>query len=145
MAGVVSVRSVASGMSPNRESLERRVAKWLDGQGYPLEMLVGQAFRKAGFFVVQSDYYPDPETGKPREIDVCAHIQRDSHGILAGVVYTIECKLARDKPWVLFTSADIQLAGLARVTAVNGIWDVALVILVSSVTSKVISSFMPLL
>jgi hypothetical protein len=115
-AGVVSVRSVATGMTSDSESLERRVAEWLDGQGYPLEMTVGQAFRKAGFFVVQSDYYRDPETGKPREIDVDARIQRDSHGILTGVVYTIECKLARDKPWVLFTSADIQLAGPARVT-----------------------------
>ena len=56
-------------MEKNSE-IEKKLKKWLNEQGYPLEMQVAESFRKAGFDVSQSDYYLDPETNILREIDV---------------------------------------------------------------------------
>lgn len=78
-------------------------------------MIVAHAFRRVGFRTIQSEYYKDPETGKSREIDVSASMQRFVHDILTRVRFCVECKLARDRPWIMFTSSDIMLADPARV------------------------------
>jgi len=78
-------------------------------------MLTARAFRKLHFHAIQADYYDDPETGKPREIDVSASMQTETNDTLFVVRFCIECKLARDKPWVIFTSSDIKLADPARI------------------------------
>jgi hypothetical protein len=44
-------------MSIAPDELQNSVIKWLEGQGYPLEMSVALAFQKAGFNVGVSDYY----------------------------------------------------------------------------------------
>jgi len=95
--------------------LENKVRAWLDEQGYPLEMRVACAFRRAGFRVRQSDYYRDPTTNAQREIDVVVHIDREIEGRLVRVQFMIECKLSRSKPWLMFCSPDIRLAPPARV------------------------------
>jgi hypothetical protein len=95
--------------------LENKVRAWLDEQGYPLEMRVACAFRRAGFRVRQSDYYRDPTTNAQREIDVVAHIDREIEGRLVRVQFMIECKLSRSKPWLMFCSSDLRLAPPARV------------------------------
>jgi hypothetical protein len=55
---------------------EAAVKKWLVESDYPLlrEMEVAARFRRGGFGVSQSDFYVDPDTEKPREIDVVAEM-----------------------------------------------------------------------
>jgi hypothetical protein len=103
-------------MSCNDSSdLLSRLSGWLEEQGYPLEMVVARTFREADFRTLQSSYYTDPESDVQREIDVIAYRQNQIGKILVRVSFAIECKLSRDKPWVLFTSEDVRLAGPARV------------------------------
>jgi hypothetical protein len=85
--------------------LTESVQKWLDDQGYPLEMRTASAFRAAGFEVRQSGQYADPETGKAREIDIVA-IDPDYIGI-THIYFALECKSSK-KPWILFTSPEGQ-------------------------------------
>jgi hypothetical protein len=89
--------------------VEKKLKDWLSNQGYPLEMVVAESFRKAGFDVSQSDHYHDPETNILREIDIIA-----KRSILVGddiftdISYVIECKLTNKKPWILFTSENTR-------------------------------------
>lgn len=55
-----------------KDDLPTSVADWMGKQGYPLEMRVAAAFLKAGLRIIQADYYEDPDTKTPREIDVLA-------------------------------------------------------------------------
>lgn len=89
------------------------VRKWLESEGYSLEMQAASAFRAAGFEVRQSTYYTDPETKKPREIDVEA-IEHNLRGFI-DVRLFVECK-SGNKPWVLLCSPD-TLSGYNRVFA----------------------------
>lgn len=91
-------------MSADKESAQRldlRIAKWLEQQGYPLEMQAASALRKCGLWVRQSAHYIDEESGKSREIDVLA-IEQEHLG-MAEIYFVIECKTS-NKPWILFTS-----------------------------------------
>jgi len=85
--------------------IERKVTKWLENQGYPFEMTVADIFQKAGFTVSLSDWYKDFETNDHREIDVTALKWSDfEKSKVLQVCWRVECKLARDKPWVIFVS-----------------------------------------
>ncbi|MCU1586969.1 MAG: hypothetical protein JWN31_462 [Frankiales bacterium] len=78
--------------------------KWLETNGYPLEMRVAKAFREAGANVTASDHYIDPETDKGREIDVVAyrHVVADNRLALI-VSAVVECKnVPSGKQWVAF-------------------------------------------
>lgn len=86
------------------ESLEQEVERWLSEQGYPLEMEVARSFMKAGFHVGQSRYYTDPDEGKPREIDILATTGDVVGECSVYLTFTIECKLCRRAPWVMFAS-----------------------------------------
>src|SRR4051812_46473888 len=103
--------------------LDSRVADWLDTQGYPLEMRVARAFRASRFRVIQSEYYSDPETKASREIDVIASVDARNEDFLFRLTFVVECKMSRDKPWVLFTGTSRGLADPARVAqrASNGL------------------------
>jgi hypothetical protein len=87
----------------NNLTLIPNVRKWLDEQGYPLEMRAAAAFRKAGFEVRQSTVYTDPDTTKSREIDVEAD-DPDYRGVV-NIRFVLECK-AGGNPWVLLCSHD---------------------------------------
>lgn len=84
--------------------LKIRISNWLDEQGYPFEMFVAQQFKKAGFYVSQSVFYVDEESGKSREIDVIAYITQKVDGVFFNFTFVIECKVSKDKPWIIFTS-----------------------------------------
>ena len=84
-------------------SITEEVHTWLEGEGFPLEMRVAAAFRKAGFEVRQSDVYMDHESGKTREIDVIA-TDSDYLGVVV-THFVIECKSSK-KPWILLSSDD---------------------------------------
>jgi hypothetical protein len=90
--------------------LGSRVADWLRGEGYPLEMTVARGLRDVGFTVTQSDQYQDPETDKLREIDVVGRWMRmlaipgGADEMLAELSIVVECKRSDSRPWVLFTN-----------------------------------------
>lgn len=98
------------------DDLKERVSKWLEQQGYPLEMRVAQELQQAGFAdrVSVGSFYEDPHTGKYREVDVVAyHLQTGvkpsstmSFNVL--VSFLIECKKST-KPWVAFVVDDSPL------------------------------------
>lgn len=88
---------------PDTRPLDVRLEEWLADSGYPLEMQVAEAFRRAAFNVFQAQYYLDAETGKAREFDVAA--LRSTGGLQTiEVKVVVECKRSPDKPWVLFTN-----------------------------------------
>ena len=95
--------------------LEGKIRAWLDEQGYPLEMRVACAFRRAGFRVFQSDYYRDRQSDAFREIDVVASADHRVGTLLIRFQFVIECKSARNKPWLMFCSRDAAIAPPARV------------------------------
>jgi hypothetical protein len=81
----------------------------MDKQGYPLEMHTGRAFGEHGCLITFSEYFSDPETDEKREIDVHAMFAEPimnrtnaETNYLMEVDYYIECKLSKDKPWVVF-------------------------------------------
>jgi len=87
-----------------QSDLHTKVTKWLNSQGYPLEMLIYKKFYdKSNFKVRHGWYYKDPETDISREIDIVATVQEPLG--LAEINFVIECKKT-SKPWVLFTSED---------------------------------------
>jgi len=88
-----------------------QIKKWLEDQGYPLEMRTASELRKAGFDVTQSELYTDQETGKAREIDVVA-LYPDHVGVTRLAIF-LECKASK-KPWLLLCDPQV-LAGYNRV------------------------------
>lgn len=87
----------------SENDIESQIEKWLKAQGYPLEMYVASIFNSQGFRVRQSTFYHDPETDLPREIDVVA-----TKGLFIGedyahIIFVIECKVSKKKPWIIFT------------------------------------------
>jgi hypothetical protein len=97
------------------DDLENRLRAWLESQGYPLEMQVANSFAHAGFQVIQSEYYSDPQTNKLREVDVYAYLQRDIVRTFFRLAMILECKAGKSKPWVVFVSEDSGMADRARV------------------------------
>lgn len=95
--------------------LREAVTEWLNKQGFPLEMVVAAEFRRQGFLVIQSEFYEDPTTKAQREIDVAAHAQESTGKRLVRITFIVECKVSRDKPWVIFTSETVALAKRAGV------------------------------
>ncbi|MCK4395306.1 MAG: hypothetical protein KAW56_14395 [Candidatus Marinimicrobia bacterium] len=81
-----------------------KIKEWLSTQGYPLEMKVAAAFRKAGFEVIQSHYYIDPENNNYREIDVVAIMPDPKLSGVIDISFVVECKTSKKKPWLLFSS-----------------------------------------
>lgn len=98
-----------------KPDIKNKLLTWLDTQGYPLEMRVARAFQREGFRVIQSDYYTDNDTGDSREIDVLASIQASYKNFFIRITFVVECKLSKDKPWILFSSEECALGDSARV------------------------------
>lgn len=98
--------------------MEDRIKNWLEEQGYPLEFKVANEFKKLGFNVIQSEYYQDSETELNREIDVKAFVQDKIKGVLFRFSFVIECKLSKDKPWILFTSQDSRISDKAKIAQI---------------------------
>ena len=89
------------------ENIEDKIRSWLGTQGYPFELVVARAFQRAGFSVTVSEFSRDPETEKPREIDVVAtHTSLLTPARLFDLNFVIECKHTADNPWIVFRTAD---------------------------------------
>jgi hypothetical protein len=96
------------------DDLGNKIVEWLNSQGYPLEMAVAQLFRNSGFWALQSDVYQDKESGKKREIDIVAHFNKNSDIVQPlnfgfSIGCCVECKLGKDKPWLLLTSKSLPI------------------------------------
>jgi hypothetical protein len=107
-----------------RGDLEKKIIEWLNSQGYPLEMAVSQLFRNNGFWVLQSDFYDDKESGKKREIDIVAYFNKYSevlHPLNFGfsIGCCVECKLGKDKPWLLLTSENLPIYDIRDLAVTN--------------------------
>lgn len=89
---------------PEEPTLHTKLSKWLNSNGYPLEMLVASIVRKhTNFSIRQGWHYVDSESGDSREIDIVCTAE-DTYGTVE-INFVIECK-ATKKPWVIFTSED---------------------------------------
>ncbi|MFQ2546219.1 hypothetical protein ACK305_02845 [Aeromonas caviae] len=95
--------------------LSDQVKKWVNEQGYPIEMFVAKKFRELGFRTTQSEYYDDPESGDNREIDIVASKQVLIGELLVRIRVCVECKSSKKHPWVVFTSQDTRIAKPAAI------------------------------
>jgi len=98
-------------------TLNEKVADWIDGQGYPLELKVAEAVRASNGWWDHGRVYTDLESGKVREIDVMAVFRTTDERRGATLQLIIECKHTRDKPWVIFTTDDHVLSAQGYVSA----------------------------
>jgi hypothetical protein len=89
--------------------LKTKVHKWLNDQGYPLEMQVAKSFLGSSYKVTQSYFYTDPENSDSREIDVVASYSDHLGHLTISLIF--ECKSCKDKPWILFTSESSTFFG----------------------------------
>lgn len=77
------------------------IGRWLKSRGFLLEMEVAKVLAEGGWAVAQSEPYEDPKTGKPRETDVNARLQRQVGDQLLSLELVIECKTSESRPWIL--------------------------------------------
>ena len=91
------------------ENLEDKILKWINKEGYPLEMKASQILRKIGFEVGQSIYYLDNESQDSREIDIVAYKYYKVSNDWVTFSFVIECKSSNDKPWVTFSAKEERL------------------------------------
>jgi len=97
-------------MSSNNKDIIDKLDKWIKDQGYPLEISAGMELEKYGLTVHYSDFYEDYETGTKREIDVSAFKWSDfNNPVFLQICCQIECKLSRDRPWVLFITPNTSI------------------------------------
>lgn len=89
------------------DDLRAKVQSWLQKTGYPLEMRVAHAARRAGpLWVDQSRNYVDATSDRVRETDVVAG-WGERRGQGGSYVYLVmECK-ARPAPWVVFDDGQL--------------------------------------
>ena len=100
--------------------LNKKVQEWLREQGYPTEFRVADVCRRHGFRVWQGFHLrsENPEVA-PREVDVIATADSPSRDYLIRVEHLIECKWSKDKPWIVFTSQNAQMASTACVATIG--------------------------
>lgn len=97
-------------MNKTRESLESKVAKWVNNQGYRLEFDVAKVFTDVGFQTTLGSYLSSFSL-KRREVDVLGTrcvvtpnpITKKNSGLHPKIqlCVAVECKYVQDKPWVL--------------------------------------------
>ena len=84
----------------DNDPLIEKLKSWFLKTGFPLEVETSSAFTSNSLHVEHSFVYPDPETGKNREIDVLGYYC--DHTKLFRAYIAAECK-ADGKPWVVLT------------------------------------------
>ena len=92
-------------MHSRAPDFQGKILDWLDKHGYPLEMEVAAAFKKAGFTVALSEPYADFESQIQREIDVSALRWSDMNQKASlQLSVMVECKRSPGYPWIVFVS-----------------------------------------
>lgn len=95
--------------------LHSKVREWLNQEGYPTEFTATSVFQRHEFRVRQGYYVRDDDSDAVREIDILAEKTASSRDYLVRACHVVECKWSRDKPWVVFTSANAQIGHAACV------------------------------
>jgi len=75
------------------------VEAWLTHQGYGFEHETAEAFRRAGFTASLGRTYIDPNSGRPRDIDVVAEVALSRAP--AHIYVVAECKASAIGAWVI--------------------------------------------
>lgn len=89
------------------QDLPTQVKKWVEEQGYSLEMRVAKKFQENGFTVSQFEHFVDQESGSVRPVDVVVSLAKDIGNSLVVIKLYIECKYSvKDKPWVIVVTSD---------------------------------------
>jgi hypothetical protein len=89
------------------QDLPTQVKKWVEEQGYSLEMRVAKKFQENGFTVSQFEHFVDQESHSVRPGDVVVSLAKDIGNCKIVVKLFIECKYsAKDKPWVIAVTSD---------------------------------------
>lgn len=101
-----------------KTSLEDSVRKWLDTQGYPLEMRVAEVMRDLEIGWDHGRVYNDPVTKKVREIDLIGYL--DYRDPKFNIHPVFECKHSQGRPWVMFCTDRPMLTASAHVTSLPG-------------------------
>jgi hypothetical protein len=83
----------------SEDELIKRIKGAVRNSGYPLEQRVGCTLERKGWHSFYSIGYPDPITGKERELDILAYKEVRKRRL----ELRISCKRSTAKPWVLFT------------------------------------------
>ncbi len=83
------------------------IRDWMERGGRPLEMRVAAEFLKSTQAVEQAPFYTDPESGKPREIDVVALYAGTERPYRVSV--EVECK-AKAEPFVVLLPSQYDAA-----------------------------------
>lgn len=91
------------------DSLENKILKWMEKEGYPLELKASKILRDMDFEVGQSIFYLDNETNTAREIDIVAYKYYKINNGWVTFAFVIECKSSKDKPWIAFTAKEERL------------------------------------
>jgi hypothetical protein len=84
---------------------EEGILRWLEARGHLLEMEVARELSRAGWSVSQSEPYQDPQTGKARETDINARLQKQLGEQVVCLELVIECKSSKTRPWLLLSSS----------------------------------------
>lgn len=93
--------------SKTNQDLPTQVKKWVEEQGYSLEMRVAKKFQENGFTVSQFEHFVDQESHSVRPVDVVASLSQDVGGSRVVVKLFVEYKYsAKDKPWVIVVTSD---------------------------------------
>lgn len=61
-------------MNKQDQITEKEMTESIQRSGYPLEQRIEAKLEKAGYYVMANTAYPDPLTGKSREVDIEALI-----------------------------------------------------------------------
>jgi hypothetical protein len=120
-------------------------ADFLKFGGLPLELKALEAFRSVGAHAFHSEYFPDWDEGKQREIDVVAEFWPPRfHGVSERIpvqlVYVVECK-AVEGDWLVYQSE--RQASRLEQFARNLTYDVLVPTYAHHPTDKTLTSKMP--
>lgn len=90
-----------------QQNLAQQVKKWVEEQGYSLEMRVAKKFRENDFTVSQFEHFIDQESQSVRPVDVVASLLKVIDTSQISIKLFIECKYsAKDRPWVIVVTSD---------------------------------------
>jgi hypothetical protein len=94
------------------KDLQTAVERWLEEQGYPLEMEAAWDANIAEFDVTQSDFFVDPETSESREINLTLTLSKISGNNYNSYRLFVECKSSPGSPWIIFGSHNVVKEGI---------------------------------
>jgi hypothetical protein len=104
-AALASTEAKEGRLSLGRGDLAGRVKSWLESSGFALEMRVARILLAAtGERAMQGEHYLDPDNDEIRETDMALYVPVNMTRKDFGIIIVIECKDARDKPWVMLCS-----------------------------------------